>query len=62
MVLKSRPTQYFSDKLFRSAGLVLLSTVLVVLSMRVFLMYECFQGLGCGHLHAFVDGEVWRKS
>ena len=37
-------------------------TILVLLSMALFAMYERFQTLGYGHLHAFVDGEVWRVS
>jgi|HubBroStandDraft_1064217.scaffolds.fasta_scaffold486370_2 hypothetical protein len=36
-------------------------TALVHLSMLVLLMYERFQSSGEGHLHAFVDGEVWRR-
>ena len=30
--------------------------------MPLFVMYERFQALGYGRLHAFVDGEVWRMS
>jgi hypothetical protein len=36
-------------------------TALVHLSMLVLLMYERFQSSGEGHLHAFVEGEVWRR-
>jgi hypothetical protein len=41
--------------------MVVPSTVMVLLSMRVFSIHERFQASGKGHLHAFVDGEVWRR-
>jgi hypothetical protein len=51
----------YDDPLCKNPVVVVPSTVLVVLSMLLFLMYERFQASGKGRLHAFVDGEVWRR-
>jgi hypothetical protein len=50
-----------SGRLFVARDWWFHQTALVPLSMLPFLMYERFQASGKGHLHAFMDGEVWRR-